>query len=95
MKTIVMKGGVRSIQLTIDNMEEVEILCNGRIRGTKLPIEKRIVQFDPCNHYLGEQEIRVGDWLVQFYYGERIIENQVWPDKIYKELFVPSSSGEA
>lgn len=76
---------VDAVQLTVDNMEEVERMCNGRIRGTKLPPKERIVQFDSI--WEGEKEIKVDDWLIRFRTPTKIICD-VWPNEWFLKAFV-------
>jgi hypothetical protein len=76
--------GIDAIQLSVDNMEEVEVRCNGRIRGIKLPPEQRIVQFDDPD--LGEQDLPVGHWLVRFSDGHDTI-CQVWSNCKFNKIF--------
>lgn len=52
---------IAAIRLDAGNLEEVEALCNGHIKGTKLPREERIIHFNARGE---EHEIRMGDWLV-------------------------------
>lgn len=91
MTAYTLKSDIVATQLTIDNFELVERLCNGRIRGIKLPIEQQIVQFDSYSQHseLGEQELKVGDWLVQFtaFNADRTVISQVWPDKAFRAVF--------
>jgi hypothetical protein len=51
------------LKVTSENLEYAASFSGGRIRGTKLPREDRIVQFD---RQYGEEEARVGDFIVKF-----------------------------
>lgn len=73
-----------AIQLTVDNMEIVERFCNGRIRGIKLPIEDRIVQFDTLD---GEKEVNVGEWVVSFRCKDGSKIYQKWLDRQFNAVF--------
>lgn len=80
------KTDIRAIQLNRENFPIVEQLCNGSIRGIKLPINDRVVQFHDGER---EHELCMTDWLVQFHVrdADRTIISQVWSDKAFRAVF--------
>lgn len=80
------KTSVYAIQLNRENFDIVEGLCNGSIRGIKLPIEDRIIQFYSENR---EHDIALTDWLVEFHVrdADRTVIRQVWSDKTFRAVF--------
>jgi len=57
---------VLAYQLSVDNMLALEAWCGGAIKGTKLPVNQRVIEI----HVRGE-EIRaeIGDWIVKGFNG--------------------------
>lgn len=54
---------IEAIRLTVDNLEEVEKFCKGKLKGTLLPPEQQVIEF---YNYLGvEDELEVGEYLVK------------------------------
>lgn len=88
---------IHAVRLTTENFSEVERMCHGHVRGVLLEPENRVVQF--YDQQRGEQEICVGDWLVQFRLPTGRIDpvtvNQVWSDERYWTLLSGGDSGEA
>ena len=76
---------IHAIRLSEDNQELVASMCNGSIRGTKLPASKRVVQFY-CRKADTEHEIDVGDWLVMFNSHSDTIK-QVWTNEQFEHVF--------
>lgn len=61
---------VEARQFTLADAENptlIEKWCNGRVRGTRLPANKRFIQIDTLE---GEMEGRVGDWIIRGIKGE-------------------------
>ena len=58
---------IEARQLCTYNMEHIEDWCGGRIRGTKLPVQDRIIQIDTLE---GEMEAKIGDWIIKGLKGE-------------------------
>jgi len=55
---------LKAIQLTEDNLEHVESLCKGSIKGTRLPRSERLIHFwDKIRDT--EAELNISDWLVE------------------------------
>ena len=55
------------MELTIDNLGEVEKFCNGSIRGLLRPIVERQIRIYVGD---GEEYANVGDWIVQISDGK-------------------------
>lgn len=81
-----LRAKVFAVQLTVDQLELVEKICNGSIKGIKLPRKDRIIHF-----YFGDQEheLSMTDWYVEFRCADadRTVIKQVWPDKQFKAIF--------
>lgn len=61
---------IQARQFTLEdaqNPASIEAWCNGRVRGTRLPAEQRIIQIDTLE---GEVEGRIGDWIIKGVKGE-------------------------
>lgn len=54
---------VEAVRYTVENAEALERWCNGRLRGTRLPPEERIIQFDDLDGH--ENVCEIGDWVVK------------------------------
>lgn len=54
-------------RLTTENQEELADWCNGKLRGTRLPVADRIIQIETLE---GEMDANVGDWIIQGVKGE-------------------------
>lgn len=58
---------VSAIQLTAENMPQVEQWCNGSIKGTKLPVNERIININTLE---GEMTANIGDYIIKGIKGE-------------------------
>lgn len=81
-----LNADVYAVQLNIDQLELVEKLCNGSIKGIKLQRKDRIINF-----YFSDQEHELGmtDWYVEYRLkdADRTVIKQVWPDKHFRAVF--------
>lgn len=53
---------VEGRQVTIGNLESIEVWCNGAIKGTRLPRSERVIE---VNHQGIEQRAEIGEWIVK------------------------------
>lgn len=51
----------------IHDQEQLANWCGGRLRGVKLPSEKRVIQIDTLE---GEMDASFGDWIIRGVEGE-------------------------
>jgi hypothetical protein len=61
---------IEARQFTEDELHvqhDVAEWCNGKLRGTMLPAEQRVIQIYTLE---GEMEARVGDWIIKGVKGE-------------------------
>ena len=58
---------IEAEQLTIENMSVLEAWCGGSIKGTKLPINERIIHIQTLE---GEMTANIGDFIIQGVKGE-------------------------
>lgn len=90
MKTYVPRGSVLATKLTVDNIEDVEKLCRGQIKGTQLPIEERVIDF-----YAPEQDmeyrIEMGEWYVVFESDLGMIRMSI-SDRSFQMMFKEEST---
>lgn len=77
-----LSGRVFANQVKENNLEDIANWCNGKIRGTALPRQDQIVQFDDYNGI--EQDAHIGDWVVQF---EKTRSFAIFPDSTFLRLF--------
>lgn len=75
---------VRAIQVTPESMEVAESWCSGRIRGVKLPVHQRKVQFQ--GRY-GELDAEIGDWIVRTKFDDAWIFWDVYSNAEFEALF--------
>lgn len=80
------KVDIKAIQLNRENFPIVEQICNGQIRGIKLPIDKQVIKFNDGEY---EHELAMTDWLVQFHVrdADRTVISQVWSNKAFRSVF--------
>lgn len=68
MTTFIKKSQVvEARRLTADNMCELEVWCGGSIKGTRLPLEERVIDIQTLE---GERRACIGDWIIQGSEGE-------------------------
>lgn len=73
---------VEARQLTVDNLEELEIWSGGQIKGTKLPRAERVIDIDTA---VATQRANIGDWIVK---GHGWVE--VFTPDQFKARYVPA-----
>lgn len=54
-------------QITIYDQEMLADWCGGKLRGVKLPVEKRVIQIQTLE---GEIDASFGDWIIRGVKGE-------------------------
>ena len=77
-----LRGNIFAVKLTVDNLELVERVCGGSIKGTMLPREKRGIDFYYSNQ---EHRIEIGQWYVEIRTGIYTMKT-VWDNVSAKEL---------
>ena len=58
---------IQACQITLDNLEELELWCGGSIRGIKLPREEWELEIHTLE---GNISAVVGDWIIKGIEGE-------------------------
>jgi len=58
---------IEAIQLSVDNMTDVEFWCGGSIKGTKLPPEERELEIHTLE---GDMRAEIGDYIIRGTEGE-------------------------
>lgn len=77
---------VMAMQVTVDNIQEVELWCSGSIRGMLLPVEQRIVQLQSTvsGH---EEDASIGNWIVRVGHLNNRMLYIVCTDEVFKRVF--------
>ena len=55
---------VEAIQLTVNNLYEVEKWCGGQIKGTEIPIKERVIDIW-SDELDDEMRAEMGDWIIK------------------------------
>lgn len=72
---------VEARRFTAEGRYEVERWAKGRVRGLLLPPEEQVLQWDGPD---GEEEARIGDWLVRLPSGRLVKHSQEEFDLLYR-----------
>lgn len=73
----------------LDAQERMADWCKGRLRGTKLPAQDRIIQIDTLDG--GEAEANFGDWILREASGRFRVLPEAELRKLYDGLPEPAS----
>lgn len=74
---------VRAILMTAENLEIIERVTSGSIKGIKLPRKDRVVKFVQNGH---EYTIEMGEYLVQYATSKGVFF-QIWDKNHFRETF--------
>lgn len=79
---------VEARQLTTQNLVEIEAWCHGSIKGTKLPVGDRVVDFFNQGN---EIRVGVGDWVIKSADGDFSVCSNLAFEKDYEQIDEPIS----
>jgi len=84
---VVHKLPSKAVQLTIHNMESLSKYLRGDIKGTRLPIEQREIEWYN-KHRDMEQRAKVGEVIIM-YFNElgKVVEIDVYSQDYFKVMF--------
>lgn len=76
-----------AVDITVDNFESMAKYLGGHVIGTKLPIEKRCIQWwNKCREM--EQEASIGEVLVIYLLdSDKVAEIEVYERSFFKVMF--------